>query len=134
MTTLTAVDDRYPSRGTPGPVGTPTNPSGTGAGIALAVAALVLSTLLVAGYLEYAALAAAGSLDSGLGLSDLLTREFLAGAGHTGLTAFGVGLGPVLALRAVPGFRIRSWRGPLALFAAGVATVLCVVGLLTMLG
>jgi len=102
--------------------------------ITLSVTALVLSTFLVAGYLEYVAMAAAGVMDGSGGLTALLTRDLLAGSLRTGLTAFGVGLGPVLVLRALPGFRIRSWRGPVALFAAGVATVLCIVGLFTTLG
>ena len=115
-------------------MGTTADSLGTGVGIALSVSALVLSTFLVAGYLEYIALTAAGVVDGSGGVTALLTRDLLAGALRTGLTAFGVGLGPVLVLRALPGFRIRSWRGPVALFAAGVATVLCIVGLFTTLG
>ena len=134
MTTLTAVDDRYASRGATGTVGATDDSSGTGVAITLSVTALVLSTFLVAGYLEYVALAAAGLADAGGWGTAFLTRDLLAGSLRTGLTAFGIGLGPVLVLRALPGVRIRSWRGPIALFAAGVATVLCIVGLFTTLG
>lgn len=132
MTTLTAVDDRYSSHGA-GSAGTPHGSSGAGLHITLSMTALVLSTLLVAGYLEYIALTAGGLAEFQGGLPALLTRDFFVGVLRTGLTAFGVGLGPVLVLRALPGVQVRSWRGPLALFAAGVTTVLCILGLLTTL-
>ena len=133
MTTLTAVNDQYSSRGAAGAANVDGGPSGAALWITVSVTALVVSTLLVAGYLEYVALAAAGPIDLQGGLPGLLTRDFQAGVLGTGLTAFGVGLGPVLALKALPGIRVRSWRGPLALFAAGVSTVLCILGLLTTL-
>lgn len=127
MTTLTAVDDRYTSPGAA------RGTSSSGLWVTLSMVILVVSTFLVAGYFEHLAMASVAPGDANGGPSGLLTAEFVGGVLRTGMTAFGVGLGPVLVLRALPGIRVRSHRGPLALFAAGVATVLCIMGLLTTL-
>jgi len=122
MTTMTAVNGYHtaPSASDPS--------TGSRAWVVLSVLAMVVSTLLVAGYLEY--LGAAPLLQEGPGLAGIWEWGFLRGVLRSGGLAFGVGVVPVLVVISLPGARIHSMRGPLALLGAGVATMLCLMGIL----
>lgn len=127
MTTLTAVDGYQPHRSAPAP-----STEGR-VWVVVSVLALVVSTLLVAGYLEY--LGAATLLRNGQGqaFTGLWEWAFIRGVLRSGSLAFGAGLVPVMVVVSLPGARIRSVRGPLALLGAGVATMLCLMGILVAL-
>ena len=131
MTTLTAVSVCHTA---PPP---PRSSEGGRVWVTVSVLALLISTLLVAGYLEYrgwALLVEDQHPQRVVSFAAVWGLSFLSGVFRTAGTAIVIGLAPVALLLAVPAWRPRSYRGPLALVGAGVAAVLCVVGILTAIG
>jgi hypothetical protein len=101
------------------------------------VVTLVVSTLLVAGYLEYLGwtLVLQGDYPDGVvPFGEVWGSAFLGGAFRTGGGALVVGLLPVAVLLSVPRWRPRSHLGLLALLGAGATIFLTLVGIVTASG
>ena len=107
------------------------------AGLLVGVAVLVVSTLLVAGYLEYLGwtiLLRETHPGGTIPLADVWGSAFLGGMVRTGGGALAVGLLPVAVLLSVPRWRPRSHLGILALLGAGAAAFLTLIGIVTASG
>lgn len=131
MTTMTALN------GTSIPTGR--HPAGLQerAAFVLGAVAVVVSTLVVAGYLEYLGwviLFRDVYPEGAVPFAEVWGSAFLGGTFRTGGGALAVGLLPVAVLLSVPRWRPRSYLGVLALLGAGAALFLTFVGMVTATG